>query len=961
MSSISNGGAVPIPAGSWRVRMPRPVEYVRLLVVVLFVLTVLSALGVLLAAPFDGELLGALAYAVAPGVAGFVLLRWLHSGGPRVRWALMGVQVSPLLQALGAFAHGQSKGLTQLAMPLAIVVLLCRRSSREWFLTPNRPAPDRRPFSLARMIKWRHSEEGQTAVEYAGLITLVVGIVLALVLSGLGGQISGGIQSAICKVTGSACPPPRAAADASNKSGSSAGASSGTTGGASAGGPSTGGSTGATAGSGAGGSTANGGSTGANGSGGANGSTGANGSGGANGSTGANGSAGGAANGGAAANGGSSGGASANGGANGGAAANGGSNGAASANGGSSGASSGAAGASGADASGASGGSGDDGGDSGDGGDTSGGGGDSGGNGGSSGDNGKNNGGGGDTKKDDGCFSGFGAFFSCAGDQVVGAGKGLVVDGVWGDVKDGWNAVTHPIDTVKGTVTGLWNYGSDIVSNEWDSAWDKVKKGDVLGLVEQDLSFGPRMVWKLGGDFVVTKDVRDAWNRGDYGEAFGLTLWNGGSYFIPGVGEGKLAEILVKLEKINKINKVVRFIEKANEAFERVRKAIQKGDIREAEKAADDAQKAADDAADKARKSGCTVASAPLRVPYGGGSDGWQPRSGGTVVTASYRPITTASFGVTPGVVQIKDQHCDAEDGKDAHDAQQKALDSRVEVLKQAIQDAKKDGVHVQPDLLDNLLKRVKDNPDPLKKEIGPKAAADAVKDVTDLLEQKNIDKLSREQLASKALNSKDADALAQNLAESNITKNIAKDEAADGTTVYSAVGDNNKGRSKLPDGKGGEFDVSGIPDVDVVYRGKDGKVNVVEVKNRGNATTQASFPDQVQRLGDWAKKDPARAARYEVATTDGWEKVFDQFQYKKQSKTDKAAGLPKERPAGTPASEMAKNGVSLRVGGKDLSPDQLRKMDAAWNAKSDAEKYEALHSGKMKDPKTAMEYLGVS
>ncbi|MFC8259408.1 hypothetical protein ACFUNF_17640 [Streptomyces sp. NPDC057291] len=33
----------------------------------------------------------------------------------------------------------------------------------------------------------------------------------------------------------------------------------------------------------------------------------------------------------------------------------------------------------------------------------------------------------------------------------------------------------------------------------------------------------------------------------------------------------------------------------------------------------------------------------------------------------------------------------------------------------------------------------------------------------------------------------------------------------------------------------------------------------------------------------------------------------------------------------------------------------------AAWNSKTDAEKQAARDSGKMKDPKSAMEYLGVS
>ncbi|MEU6688421.1 hypothetical protein [Streptomyces sp. NPDC046832] len=53
--------------------------------------------------------------------------------------------------------------------------------------------------------------------------------------------------------------------------------------------------------------------------------------------------------------------------------------------------------------------------------------------------------------------------------------------------------------------------------------------------------------------------------------------------------------------------------------------------------------------------------------------------------------------------------------------------------------------------------------------------------------------------------------------------------------------------------------------------------------------------------------------------------------------------------------------GGEPRIAGQAVSPAQLKAMDDAWNAKSDTEKYEAIHSGKMKDPKTAMQYLGVS
>lgn len=61
------------------------------------------------------------------------------------------------------------------------------------------------PFSLPHVIKWRR-DRGQTAMEYVGLIAVVAAIILALALSGVGGQITNGLQSAICSLTGSSCP-----------------------------------------------------------------------------------------------------------------------------------------------------------------------------------------------------------------------------------------------------------------------------------------------------------------------------------------------------------------------------------------------------------------------------------------------------------------------------------------------------------------------------------------------------------------------------------------------------------------------------------------------------------------------------------------------------------------------------------------------------------------------------------
>ncbi|WP_248504292.1 hypothetical protein [Streptomyces sp. D2-8] len=85
--------------------------------------------------------------------------------------------------------RGTGRGdTTQLFLPLLVLYFLTREESRDWYRLPDRERAERRPFSLPRMIRWRQ-DEGQTAVEYAGLIAVVAAVIAALVVSGLGPQI----------------------------------------------------------------------------------------------------------------------------------------------------------------------------------------------------------------------------------------------------------------------------------------------------------------------------------------------------------------------------------------------------------------------------------------------------------------------------------------------------------------------------------------------------------------------------------------------------------------------------------------------------------------------------------------------------------------------------------------------------------------------------------------------------
>ncbi|MFD7865647.1 hypothetical protein [Streptomyces sp. NPDC059783] len=524
--------------------------------------------------------------------------------------------------------------------------------------------------------------------------------------------------------------------------------------------------------------------------------------------------------------------------------------------------------------------------------------------------------------------------------------RGFFVAPFTGLVNDTYALVTNPKKVVTDSWNGLKDYTTDWWKKKGGSVSEKWKKGDKLGAVWDGAKKGLHFGWDLGTDMFVDKEN---WKKGNYGASIGNTLLG-----VVGILSPKTFKKFTKLGKIKKPKFPDTPAGRAAEAAGKADEAAKRGDLGEAQKHADEARKHADEAAEKARESqkeACkNIAMAPGRVVVA--------RTAGAVAGPGTRgghaaPAVLRTGGTGPAVFTNASQ-CGPDDDavQAAREARQQALDAQEAVLREAMKQAKGEGVRLQDDELKRLLDRAKDDPDPAKKEIGKDAAADALKDVTDLLRQKNVDGLSRQKLGAKVLNAKNADQLAEALAESNTVRRVARDEAADGTLVHSAVGDKFK-LTDVPDGNGGTFDVAGIDDVDVVYRGKDGTVNVVEVKNRGNATTSPSLPAQVERLGKWQKAKPGRKARYEVESLDGWYKIFDGF--------NKPSNKNKPRPPGTPATEMAKNDVGARIAGQDLTPDQLRRMDEAWNAKSDSEKYEARMTGKLKDPRTAMEYLGVS
>ncbi|MFD3972130.1 Tox-REase-5 domain-containing protein [Streptomyces cyaneofuscatus] len=600
----------PAPAAAPRRDLPGPLVVVRVLLLVLLGATALGAIGLsgsaIAADAMGAQVLGILLYASAPGVLCALLAWHLRTGGGRVRWGIVAVQVWLIIGGLGNLADGSPDGFTQLVLPVVILVLLSRAQSRAWFLLPPRERGEPPKLSLPYLITWRR-DRGQSALEYLGLVLIVVALIAALTVGGLGGRITEGLQSAICSLTGSSCPVSGGsgeveAGDTSGGTGTDGGSSSegadggvdggadGGTSGETSGGTDAGSST-VTGGTGASGGDATGGTGGPGGTGG----TGTTGGGETSGSAGSTGST-------------------------------------------------GSSGTTGSTSGGGTGGPDDDG-RPGTGEDTfpedheepeaaydvpasaEGGG---------------ENGGGEEAEKPEDC-GGWG-FFGCAWDRTTQVFKGLVVDGIWGDI-------SGIIDLFKPeTWAGLADYGVQL-GDQWikdsQGAGDKWSDGDYLGAIGDWGKASVTTVVTVGDDVFVGDEVRERWNNGEKTRAVTDVIWNVGSLFIPGYNVAKVVGKAGKLGKIGKVaSEVADAAGDAGAAARRARKAAEAGDLDGVRKAAKEADEAADSAEDAARRTGCAIASgAPPLVRYGGGATGGVPGDGTGVLAGGSPGRVVAAAG----------------------------------------------------------------------------------------------------------------------------------------------------------------------------------------------------------------------------------------------------------------------------------------------------------------------------
>ena len=201
---------------------------------------------------------------------------------------------------------------------------------------------------------------------------------------------------------------------------------------------------------------------------------------------------------------------------------------------------------------------------------------------------------------------------------------------------------TDPYDLARQTpCTGVFTCAAHGFLDVWSAQWNVQKAivDDGKGII--DLITHPSSLIDAAGyiknhpgdairQLIWDDESSKLWNKGNYLGAASRTVWNVGSWLIPGgaLGKtlsktGKFGKLGKLLDKTGEIGRLARTSRAASKAADKAERLAAKGDYEGARKAAADARRNADEAEKEARKKGCKLApAAVLALPSDDGSCG---------------------------------------------------------------------------------------------------------------------------------------------------------------------------------------------------------------------------------------------------------------------------------------------------------------------------------------------------
>jgi hypothetical protein len=115
--------------------LPDSVRTLRVLLYVWAGLTLLITVGFLISQAVTAETLGAFIWTIWPGVAAVFIARGIRNGGRKRFWWTVVAGAFGILGALAAIGEGDPRGVTELILPVAVLITVTRPTARA-FIQP---------------------------------------------------------------------------------------------------------------------------------------------------------------------------------------------------------------------------------------------------------------------------------------------------------------------------------------------------------------------------------------------------------------------------------------------------------------------------------------------------------------------------------------------------------------------------------------------------------------------------------------------------------------------------------------------------------------------------------------------------------------------------------------------------------------------------------------------------------
>ncbi|RNL85786.1 polymorphic toxin-type HINT domain-containing protein [Halostreptopolyspora alba] len=184
-------------------RLPTELRWARILLLLFAFLALTVGVSSLWLLGPGTESAASAVYIALPGFLALGFGLRLPRGRRVLFWSIVALQVWLLLKALATVTEQDPRGVTQLVLPIVVLVLVTRRPARNHL----RGRPTRAGSNAPGLLGWIHNpERGASFLEYTGVITLVAAIFATVAMLGVAERPAAIIHEELERILGNTGP-----------------------------------------------------------------------------------------------------------------------------------------------------------------------------------------------------------------------------------------------------------------------------------------------------------------------------------------------------------------------------------------------------------------------------------------------------------------------------------------------------------------------------------------------------------------------------------------------------------------------------------------------------------------------------------------------------------------------------------------------------------------------------------